>query len=75
MTDDRRTKKAMQQDLGRKHLKDTNRKTNEALKRERLKRAAYDGATDRERKYMRKCRRAKEIPRLGSSGVGGRWGL
>lgn len=44
-------------------------------KRAALKRAAYDGLTDKELRYVRKCKRQKRVPRLGTNPSGGTWGL
>lgn len=75
MASDTRNKQAVKVARRRERTGDIDRKGAAAARRARLTAAADDGATGKELAYMRKCKRAGKIPRLGSSGVGGGWGL
>lgn len=75
VTDGVRSKQAMRLNTARKQAHDMGRKSREHNKRARLKAAAYNGATERELRYMRQCKRKGEVPRLGRAGAGGSWGL
>ncbi len=59
----------------RKRLQGVRAKEAQSIRREKLKRAAYDGMTPKELKHVRKCKREGVTPRLGSNPSGGSWGL